>query len=46
MCPASLEKREAAKILCGEAHFKALAVGDNPARFMKATKLDDLLAGG
>ena len=41
----SLRSGEAAKILCGEAHFKALAVGDNPARFMKATKLDDLLAG-
>ncbi len=41
----SLRSGEAAKILCGEAHFKALAVGDNPARFMKATKLDDLLSG-
>lgn len=39
-----LRSGEAAKILCGEAHFKALAVGDNPARFVKATKLDDLLA--
>jgi type III restriction enzyme len=40
----SLRSSEAAKILCGEAHFKAIAVGDNPARFVKATKLDDLLA--
>jgi type III restriction enzyme len=40
----ALRGSEAAKIICGEAHFKALAVGDNPARFVKATKLDDLLA--
>jgi type III restriction enzyme len=40
-----LRSSEAAKILCGTAHFNALAVGDNPARFVKATKLDDLLAG-
>ena len=26
-------------------HFKALAVGKNPARYVKATKLDDVLAG-
>ena len=30
-----------AKIKCG-AHFEALAVGDSPARFVKATKLDDV----
>jgi type III restriction enzyme len=40
----SLRSSEAAKIKCGEAHFKAIAVGNNPARFKKATKLDDLLA--
>ncbi len=34
--------RESAKIKCGEEHFRALAVGENPARFRKATKLDDL----
>ena len=28
---------------CGEAHFKALAVGKNPARYIKATKVDDLM---
>ena len=39
-----LRDKEAAKIACGEAHFKALAVGKNPARYMKATKLDDVLA--
>lgn len=34
---------EAAKIACGEAHFKALATGSNPARYVKATKTDDLM---
>ena len=34
---------EAAKIACGEAHFKALGTGDNPARYIKATKFDDVL---
>jgi len=38
-----LRDGEAAKILCGEAHFKALAVGENPARYIKATKVDDLM---
>ncbi len=40
-----LRDREAAKIQCGEAHFQALATGDtqNPARFIKATTLDDVL---
>jgi hypothetical protein len=38
-----LRDQEAAKIACGEAHFKALAVDENPARYVKATKLDDLL---
>ena len=31
-----LRDNEAAKIACGEAHFKALAVGKNPARYIKA----------
>jgi type III restriction enzyme len=39
-----LRDRESAKIKCGEAHFDALATGENPARFVKATKLDDVLA--
>lgn len=40
-----LRDKETAKIKCGEAHFEALAAGaDKPARFMKATKLDDVLA--
>jgi len=38
-----LRDREGAKIKCGEAHFKSLAVGKNPARFVKATKLDDVM---
>jgi type III restriction enzyme len=38
-----LRDNEAAKIACGEAHFKALAVGENPARFIKATKVDDVM---
>ena len=33
-----LRDKESAKIKCGEAHFAALAVGENPARFIKATK--------
>jgi type III restriction enzyme len=39
-----LRDRESAKVKCGEAHFDALATGENPARFVKATKLDDVLA--
>ncbi len=35
---------ESAKIKCGEAHFEALKVGDHPAKFVKATKLDDVFA--
>ncbi len=38
-----LRDRENAKITCGEAHFKALERGDNPARFVKASKLEDVL---
>ena len=38
-----LRDNEAAKIACGEAHFKALAAGSNPARYIKATKIDDLM---
>jgi type III restriction enzyme len=39
-----LRDRESAKIKCGEAHFEALATGKNPARFVKATNLNDVLA--
>lgn len=38
-----LRDHEAAKIACGEAHFKSLAVDKSPARYVKATKLDDVL---
>jgi type III restriction enzyme len=38
-----LRGQEAAKIACGLAHFEALAVDQNPARYVKATKLDDVL---
>ena len=38
-----MRDQEAAKIACGEAHFKALAVDKNPARYVKATKLEDVL---
>ena len=37
-----LRDKEAAKIKCGEAHFKALAVGEKPAKFIKARNIDDL----
>ena len=37
-----LRDNEAAKIACGNAHFKALAVGENPAKYIKATKVDHL----
>ena len=37
-----LRDKEGAKIECGKAHFKSLAVGVNPACFVKASKLDDL----
>jgi type III restriction enzyme len=38
-----LRDNENAKIACGEAHFESLAVGENPARYVKATKVDDLM---
>lgn len=34
---------EAGKIACGEAHFSALASGPNPARYIKARTIDDLM---
>ncbi|MGO8750458.1 MAG: type III restriction-modification system endonuclease, partial [Thermoguttaceae bacterium] len=37
-----LRDKESAKIKCGEVHFKALAVGDKPAKFIKARNIDDL----
>jgi type III restriction enzyme len=38
-----LRDKESAKIECGKAHFKALAIGENPARYLVATKFEDLL---
>lgn len=39
-----LRHKEGAKIKCGERHFEVLASGKNPARFVTATKLDDVLS--
>jgi type III restriction enzyme len=39
-----LRDKESAKIKCGEAHFNALAVGENPAKYIVVTKADELLA--
>lgn len=38
-----LRDQEAAKIACGAAHFAALAVAENAARYVKAAKLADVL---
>jgi type III restriction enzyme len=43
---ADLRGKEHGKITCSEAHFEAMATDANPARFVKATKLDDLLRHG
>ena len=39
-----LRHREGAKIKCGEKHFAELAVGQNPAQYIKATSVDDMLS--
>ena len=39
-----LRNKESAKIECGKAHFKALAVGENPARYMVARSLSDVMS--
>ncbi len=39
-----LRKKENAKIACGKEHFKALERDDNPAKLVKATRLDDILS--
>jgi type III restriction enzyme len=41
-----LRNKESAKIECGKAHFKALAVGDNPVRYVVARSLSDVMAPG
>ncbi len=38
-----LRDKESAKIECGKAHFKALSVGETPARYVVARSLDDVL---
>ncbi|MGD9851066.1 MAG: type III restriction-modification system endonuclease [Nitrospirales bacterium] len=38
-----LRDKESAKIECGKAHFKALEIGENPARYMVARTLNDVL---
>ena len=40
-----LRDREGAKIACGKAHFSALAIDENPARYETARTVEDLLAG-
>ena len=37
-----LRDKESAKIECGKAHFAALGVGENPARYLVATSLADV----
>ena len=39
-----LREKERAKIECGKAHFNALAVGDNAAKFVQARNVGDLMA--
>jgi type III restriction enzyme len=39
-----LRDKESAKIECGKAHFKALAVGEKPAEFIQARNIGDLMA--
>jgi type III restriction enzyme len=38
-----LRDKESAKIECGKAHFRAIATVDNPARYLVATSLQDVL---
>ena len=40
-----LRDREGAKITCGRAHFKALAVGESPAEYRVARSIDDIFNG-
>jgi type III restriction enzyme len=39
-----LREKERAKIECGKAHFRALAVGESPAQYVVARSLDDVLS--
>ena len=38
-----LRHKEGAKIKCGERHFEVLAAGENPAKYIKATSVDDMM---
>lgn len=38
-----LRDKESAKIKCGEAHFAALSAGANPALYVKARNIDDVM---
>ncbi len=38
-----LRTKEAARIACGRAHFEALSIGENPARYVVATDTADLM---
>src|SRR5207247_4197040 len=38
-----LRDKESAKIECGKAHFQALAVGENPAKYVVARSVSDVL---
>jgi len=39
-----LRDKESAKITCGQAHFKELAIDNNPAKYIVATNSDDMMA--
>ena len=43
--PEDLRLTESAKIECGKAHFKALEIREDPARYEVTTSVDELLAG-
>lgn len=38
-----LRNKEQAKIVCGHAHFQALACGENPAQYVVARTVDDII---
>jgi type III restriction enzyme len=38
-----LREKESAKIECGKAHFKALSIGETPARYVVARSVEDVL---
>lgn len=38
-----LRDKESAKILCGRAHFESLALGENPAAYIVARNIDDVM---